>query len=40
MADTTINKNVLADSGIQQRHKVHQHIVSITVTVVLLAICA
>ncbi|WP_257110928.1 histidine phosphatase family protein [Pseudomonas ficuserectae] len=39
MADTTINKNVLADSGIQQRHKVHQHIVSITVTVVLLAIC-
>ncbi|KPY86009.1 histidine phosphatase family protein [Pseudomonas syringae pv. tagetis] len=40
MTDTTINKNLLADSGIHPRYKLHQHIVSISVAVVLAAICA
>ncbi|AKT30258.1 histidine phosphatase family protein [Pseudomonas syringae pv. actinidiae] len=41
MADTLIdNKNILPDSGIRQRYKLQRYIVSISVTVVLMAICA
>ncbi|MCI3946108.1 histidine phosphatase family protein [Pseudomonas syringae] len=41
MADTLINnKNLLPDAGIRQRFKMHQHIASLSVVVVLAALCA
>ncbi|RMO79083.1 hypothetical protein ALQ33_01781 [Pseudomonas syringae pv. philadelphi] len=41
MADTLINnKNLLAEPGIHRRFKLHQNIVSISVAVTLMAICA
>ncbi len=40
MTNTIINKNVLPRSGISQRYKLHRNIVSMSVAVVLMAICA
>ncbi|EPF67141.1 histidine phosphatase family protein [Pseudomonas syringae pv. aptata] len=40
MTNTIINKNVLPRSGISERYKLHRNIVSMSVAVVLMAICA